>query len=292
MDALRDAPPRPEVSTESSRESREHRESRDSLRDTIRDLGTRFEARAVNVAERIDARGIDPRLSNHLPVTVAVGAGCAMLFRSGAVVFFAVDTVAQERFLHDLTPRIHGRYQVPESERAAIRIGDADAVEPEALVIKESSIERMQVIAEILAKSVVLARNEQEIGTAFDAIEPLAVAMKRAPRKLPWRHSDLVRHIGEAMLVEHQLVDRAEVLEKPELLWDRADLDRLYARLEDEYEIRERHLVLESKLSLVTTAARTMLELNQARRSLNVEYYILALIVVEVVLAMYQIFRL
>jgi uncharacterized Rmd1/YagE family protein len=34
-----------------------------------------------------------------------------------------------------------------------------------------------------------------------------------------------------------------------------------------------------------------MLELNQARRSLNVEYYILALIVVEVVLALYQMFR-
>ena len=286
MDALRDVAPRPEASTESNREPRE------SSRDSIRELGTRFEARAVNVAERVDVRGIDPRLSSHLPVTVAVGAGCAMLFRSGAVVFFAVDTVAQERFLHDLTPRIHGRYQVPESERATIRIGDTDAVEPDALVIKESSIERMQVIAEILAKSVVLARNEQEIGTAFDAIEPLAAEMKRAPRKLPWRHSDLVRHIGEAMLVEHQLVDRAEVLEKPELLWDRADLDRLYARLEDEYEIRERHLVLESKLSLVTAAARTMLELNQARRSLNVEYYILALIVVEVVLALYQIFRL
>jgi uncharacterized Rmd1/YagE family protein len=282
MDALRDVAPRSEVSMEAGRETR----------DAIRDLGARFEARAVNVAERIDVRGMDPRLSNHLPITVAVGAGCAMLFRSGAVVFFAVDTVAQERFLHDLTPRIHGRYQVPETERATIRIGDADAVEPDALVVRESSIERMQVIAEILAKSVVLARNEQEIGTAFDAIEPLAVAMKRAPRKLPWRHSDLVRHIGDAMLVEHQLVDRAEVLEKPELLWDRGDLDRMYARLEDEYEIRERHLVLESKLSLVTTAARTMLELNQARRSLNVEYYILALIVVEVVLALYQIFRL
>ena len=246
--------------------------------DQIRELGPRFEARAVNVAERVDVRGIDPRLSTHLPVTVAVGTGCAMLFRSGAVVFFGVDTLAQERFLHDLTPRMHGRYQVPETERATIQIGETDAIEPNVLILKESSIERLQVIAEILAKSVVLARNEQEIGAVFDAIEPLAAEMKKAPRRLPWRYSDLVRHIGEAMLVEHQLVDRA-------------DLDRLYARLEDEYEIRERHLVLESKLQLVTTAARTMLELNQARRSLNVEYYILALILFEVALAIVQIFR-
>jgi uncharacterized Rmd1/YagE family protein len=275
MDAIRDLGARPELPP-----------------DLIRELGSRFEARAINVADRIEVRGIEPRLSNHLPVTVAVGTGCAMLFRVGAVVFFGVDTLAQERFLHDLAPRIHGRFEVAESERATIQIGEVDSVEPDALIIKESSIDRMQVIAEILAKSVVLARNEHEIGTAFGAIEPLAMAMKRTPRRLPWKHNDLVRHIGDAMLAEHQLVDRAEVLEKPELLWDRADLDRLYARLEDEYEIRERHLVLESKLALVTTAARTMLELHQARRSLNVEYYILALIVFEVVLALYQIFKL
>jgi uncharacterized Rmd1/YagE family protein len=258
--------------------------------DAIRELGSRFEARALNVAERIDVRGIDPRLSMHLPVTVAVGtAGCAMLFRSGAIVFFGVDALAQERFVHDLAPRLQNRYETPETERALIKLGDIDAVEPDALILKESSIERLQVVAEILAKSVVLARNEQEIGVAFGAIEPLAQAMKRSPRRLPWRHRDLVRHIGEAMLVEHQLVDRAEVLEKPELLWDRPDLDRFYARLEDEYEIRERHLVLESKLALVSNSARTMLDLHQANRSLKVEYYIVGLIAFEIFIALYQI---
>src|SRR5688572_12832178 len=124
--------------------------------DTPRDLGARFEARALNLADRIEVKGLDPRLSNHLPVTVAVGAtGCAMLFRSGAVVFFGVDTIAQERFIHDLEPRMTGRYKTPEVERAIIRIGEQDAVEPDALILKESTIERLQVVAEILAKSVV-----------------------------------------------------------------------------------------------------------------------------------------
>ena len=254
--------------------------------DTPRDLGPRFEARAVNLDDRIEVKGLDPRLSNHLPVTVAVGTGCAMLFRSGAVVFFSVDTIAQERFIHDLEPRMTGRYQTPEIERAIIRIGEVDAVEPDALILKESTIERLQVVAEILAKSVVVARNEQTIGEAFDAIEPLARSMQRDPSRLPWKQKDLVRHMGAAMLAEHTLVDRAEVLEKPELLWDRPDLDRLYARLEDEYEIRERHLILESKLSLVSNAARTMLELTQSKRSLSVEYWIVALIVFEVLLAL------
>jgi len=257
--------------------------------DTVRDLGPRFDVRALTVADRIDVRGIDPRLSTHLPVTVAVGpVGCAMLFRSGAVVFFGVDTLAQERFLHDLSPRLFGRYETPEIETAMIRIGEADAVEPDAIILKTSTVERLQVVAEILAKSVVLARNEASIGAAFGAIEPLAIEMQKGPRRLPWKQRDLVRQIGHAMIVEHQLVDRAEVLEKPELLWDRADLDRLYARLEDEYEIRERHAVLESKLTLVSTAARTMLELTQTRRSLMVEWYIVLLIVFEILLTLYD----
>ena len=255
--------------------------------DTPRDLGTRFEARALNLADRIDVKALEPRLSTHLPVTLAVGgSGCAMLFRSGAVVFFGVDAIAQERFIHDLAPRMVGAYKTPEAERANVRIGDADSVEPDAVILKESTIERLQVIAEILAKSVVLARNEQTIGEAFDAIEPLAQSMQRNPSRLPWKQKDMVRQIGAAMLAEHQLVDRAEVLEKPELLWDRGDLDRLYARLEDEYEIRERHAILESKLSLVSGAARTMLELTQSRRSLNVEYYIVALIMFEILMAL------
>ena len=250
------------------------------------EMGALLEARAVNLAERIDVKGLEPRLSSHLPVTVGVGAaGYAMLFRSGAVVFIGVDTLSQERFVHDLAPRLTGSYAKHEVERASIRIGETDAIEPDAIILKESSIERLQVVAEILAKSVVLARNELSIGEAFDAIEPLASSMKREPRRLPWKSVDLVRHMGTSMIVEHQLVDRAEVLEKPELLWDRPDLDRLYARLEDEYEIRERHAVLESKLSLVSNAARTMLELTQARRSLVVEYYIVALIVLEILIA-------
>lgn len=114
--------------------------------------------------------------------------------------------------------------------------------------------------------------------------------MRTRPGRLPWKQRDLVKAIGNAMLAEHQLVDRAELLEKPDLLWDKPELDRFYARLEDEYELRERYLTLDTKLGVVSKAAHTMLELVQTRRSLNVEWYIVALIVFEVVLGLYELF--
>jgi uncharacterized Rmd1/YagE family protein len=138
---------------------------------------------------------------------------------------------------------------------------------------------------------VVLARYEQDIAEAFSAIEPMAHQMKGTPTRLPWKQKDLVRTMGEAMLVEQELVGRAEMLEKPDLLWDRPELDRFYARLEDEYEIKERQAAVDVKLAVVTRAAQTMLELSQAKRSLNVEYYILALILFEVALAIFQLLR-
>lgn len=255
-------------------------------------LGTRFEVRAIHIGERIDVRGIEPRLSPQLPVIVEVApAGYAVILRGGAVVLFGVDALSQERLLSDLGPRIAQRYDKLETERAQVRVGEADGIEPDALTVKEVSLERLQVIAEILGKSVILARHEQEIAETFNSIEPMALQMKTTPSKLPWKQKDLVKLVGEATLVEHQLVGRAELLEKPDLLWDQSELDRLYARLEDEYELRERHGALDTKLAVVSRAAQTMLELSQTRRSLSVEYYIVALIVVEVALAVLQLTR-
>ena len=252
-------------------------------------LGSRFEARAINLADRIEIRGIEPRMSPSLPVIIEVApSGYAVLLRSGVVVLFGVDPITQERFVNDLGKRIQDRYEKPEVERATIRTGEADGVEPDAIIVKEATIARLQVIAEALGKSAILARYEQEIAEAFKSIEPLALKMRESPRRLPWKQPQLVAQIGEAILAEHQLVGSAEVTEKPDLLWDSPELDRFYIRLEDEYEIRERHAAIERKLAVVSNTARTMLELSQTKRSLNVEYYIVALIVMELLISLYE----
>ena len=255
-------------------------------------LGKRFEVRAVHVGERIDTKGLEARLTPQQPLVVEVGtSGYAVILRAGAIVLYGIDQDQQEKFLADLAPRIVLPYKKHETERAVVRLGDGDGVEIDALTVRELTIERLQVIGEILGKSVIMARYELEIGEAFAAIEPLAQRMRAAPSRLPWRQRDLVRHIGQAMLVEQALVGRAEVLEKPDLLWDNPGLDRFYGRLEDEYELRERQFVLDTKLGVVSRTAQTMLDLSQSRRSLHVEYYIVALILFELVLAVVQLLR-
>jgi uncharacterized Rmd1/YagE family protein len=51
---------------------------------------------------------------------------------------------------------------------------------------------------------------------------------------------------------------RVAVEEKPDVLGDRPDLERLYARLEDEYELKERADGLNRKLAVVAETTQAL----------------------------------
>jgi len=142
-------------------------------------------------------------------------------------------------------------------------------------------------VADVLAKSVALADDERRISATFDHVEPLAVNLEQGGRAT-YQVQVLTRHIGHILLTQHRMVGRVEVGEKPEILWEKPDLEVLYVRLESEYELRERQLALERKLEVIGRTAQTVLDLLQARRSLRVEWYIVILIVMELLLSLYD----
>ena len=86
------------------------------------------------------------------------------------------------------------------------------------------------------------------------------------------------------------MVARVEVIDRPELIWERPDLEQLYLRLEDEFELRERASTLDRKIELISRTVGTALDLLQKRRGIRVEWYIVALIMFEIALSIYDIF--
>jgi required for meiotic nuclear division protein 1 len=81
---------------------------------------------------------------------------------------------------------------------------------------------------------------------------------------------------------------RVAVAEKPDVVWDRPDLDRLYSRLEDEYELKERAEALALKLKVIADTAEVLTDIIDIRRSLRLEIIIVVLIAIELVIAGYQ----
>jgi uncharacterized Rmd1/YagE family protein len=252
-----------------------------------------FKARGLLLGERLDLRAMSKaeRLADG-PLTVLVrGGGVAVLFRYGAIVLFDITATEQAAFLEQMKPLIIQPFLEPETEEVAIRI-ESEAREgmlDSSVILQDCSIERIQIVADILSKSMALAMYEGKVNRDFDRIEPFALNLEQHSRA--GRDArELLSHIGGALLSEHKMVGRVQVDEKPELIWERPDLERLFLRLEDEYEISERYAALNQKLELISRTAETVLELLQHRRSMRVEWYIVILIVLEILLTLYQMF--
>jgi uncharacterized Rmd1/YagE family protein len=254
--------------------------------------GKAMTVRAINLGERLHLRGLYETPIEFQPLVQAAGErGLAMLFRYGVVVLFNVDDNEQKAYLKELRERVEKAYRRHETEETVVTLGKpAEGVSAEGISLAALTLPRLQVVATVLARSVTLSYYESAIAASFDTVEPLARHLDE-PRTSGRILKEVLRHIGSTLLVQQKMIGRAEIADKPDLLWDLPDLERLYIRLEDEYELAERLATLERKLELIERTAETTLDLLQARRTLRVEWYIVALIVFEVALTLFEMWR-
>jgi uncharacterized Rmd1/YagE family protein len=224
------------------------------------------------------------------PLMVAAGeSGCAVLFRYGAVVLFGISPLEEVTFITNLQDLISVPFAFPEIENVEIHrdANNLGTVKGDTIFLPEFDLKSLQIVANILAKSVILAYYEIKIASAFESIEPFANRLQQA-RWSKQQVGELLKQLGNALAVEHKMVGRVQVIDKPELLWEYSALDHFYLRLEKEFEIQERQLVLERKLALIYRTIETSLDLLQHNTNLRVEWYIVILIVVEIFLSLYE----
>jgi uncharacterized Rmd1/YagE family protein len=257
-------------------------------------VGQQTTARALLVGDRIDTAGLERSdVLSTTPLSFRAGAnGVATVFRYGVVVLIGLTPIEEDEVLRGLALRIRGALARPEEETAVIELSVErdDQIPPGGpIYVKTLSPERIVVISDALAKSVVLAHDERQVAAVFDVIEPFARELAERGRTQRSRRT-ILKQIGNALLVQQRVSGRVAIAEKPDVLWDRPDVERLYARLEDEYELQERVELLGRKLAIISDTARALTDIIDTRRSLRLELIIALLIVLEIVIAAYQIF--
>ncbi len=252
----------------------------------------RFTARALLLGDRIDLNGLERADAiSASPLAFHVGqSGKVALYRYGVAVLAGLTPLEEEDVLARLRDRVVGSPLRKEDEAVILLVGEAeDRVAPNgAIALKDLSNERFLVFADAIAKSVALARDEREVNSVFDKVEPLANVLGRVGRPMRNRR-EMLRLIGQALGVQHRLSGRVAVDDKPDVLWDRPDLERLYARLEDEYELKERGQTLQRKLEVIVETVRALTEIIDADRSSFMEMAIVLLIVAEIGISLFEI---
>ncbi|MGZ3312297.1 MAG: RMD1 family protein [Xanthobacteraceae bacterium] len=250
-------------------------------------------AHALLIGDRINTAGFEGHLLSSAPLAVRMGSsGLAVLFRYGVAVFIGLSVTEEAEFLEKLSARTFGKITPPEEEWAKIQVakeGEEPIPVGGPILVREFSLERLLVVSDALAKSVVLGRDEREVTNVFDTIEPFARELATFG-KTSRNRTDLLKLMGNALLVQHRLSGRVAVGEKPDVLWDRPDLERLYARLEDEYELSERAETLNRKLEVIADTASRLADIVDTKHSLRLEVIVVFLIAFEIVITFYEIY--
>ncbi len=250
--------------------------------------------RAVLLGDRINTANIDRvQVVAPSPLTYRCAPDCYVtLFRYGVAVLIGLSPPREDEVLRELRPRVIGPLDTTEEEIALVEIDSAkdDQILPGGpIILKAPTPEHLIVVADALAKSVVLARDEREVATVLDQVEPFARQL--AEKGATHGRRAILRHIGNALLVQHRVSGRVAVAEKPDLVWDRPDLERLTARLQDEYELKERGDALSRKLKVISDTAEVLTDIIDTKRSLRLEVIIVVLIAIELLVAAWQILR-
>jgi required for meiotic nuclear division protein 1 len=250
-------------------------------------------AHALQLGDRINTTGFEGDALSAAPLAIRISeAGIAVIFRYGVVVLIGMSHQQEDHFIEKVIARVSGKFERPEEESASIQILNENADQVPVggpIQVKAMTPERLLVISDALAKSVVLARDERQVASVFEVIEPFARDLAtRGKARLD--RTGILRLIGSALLVQHRVSGRVAITEKPDALWDRPDLERLYARVEDEYELRERFDALNRKLAVISDTANTLADIIDTQRSLRLELIVVGLIAFEIVITFYQIF--
>ena len=250
-------------------------------------------ARAVLLGDRLNIdRSKYTGVVSTAPFCFRDGDGYAVIFRYGVVVLVGLSPEQEDAVLANCASDVMHPMPV-EEERVPFELKPSQEEGPTpggVLQISELSVAHVLVLADVLAKSVALARYEREIASVFDTIEPAASALATTG-KLPSARRPLLKLIGSALLAQHRVSGRIAFAEKPDILWEHPELGRLYGRLEDEYEIVERGTILNGKVSVVGSAAETFTDIVDTARSTRLEILIVLLIFAELVIAAAALWR-
>jgi len=250
--------------------------------------------RALLLGERIETTGLERAdVLSTAPLAFRVSdTGIVVLFRYGVAVFIRISLLEEDEILRQLDGRIIKPFKQREEETVTIEIAAAkdDQISTSGVIIvKALTPEHALLIADAVATSLMLAHDEKNVAAVFDVIEPLARQLAERGRT-PGGRRLLLKHIGNALLVQQRVSGLVAVAEKPDVLWERPDLERFYARLEDEYELKERADILTRKLTVISDTAQALADIIDTERSLRLEAIIVILIAVEIIIAGYQIF--
>lgn len=211
------------------------------------------------------------------------------VYSFGAIVFYDADENTQNDVIkaikglrmgnaHD---EIFDEYLVIESLK--------NSVEFNQIRLKSIDLDKLKIIALILAQSAALESYEMQVDRIIDSFSALNKQLKEKG-KLRVSDKQLMKIIGTNSSIIEVIVSKLALLEKPASTWENEETEMLFNRLHYMFEIDERFKHIEYKLDFIENNSELMLDITTNRRAAMLELIIIILIVLELVIWFYELF--
>ncbi len=140
----------------------------------------------------------------------------------------------------------------------------------------------VNIISFVIAKSVALERIEEQVDLLLDEMEGVIQLLERGKLAIPDRK--LARLASSILNFKYKSIAHIMVLDKPDITWDNEELDHLYGRMANLFELSQRYHEIKTKSETLMDITEVFTGLSHAQRSTRLEWIIIILIALEIVL--------
>ena len=270
---------------------------------------------AANIADEIDVKKFSAENLNKKfigrweePLVFEYGSSKVFLYQFGA--FIAVNPKEDyiEEIAEKLKPYCSGEFRLITDEYEIVKVDnlrklrdilrkegiDYDAGKKvyamdERCIVASRTISEdiLRVISFVLAQSISLERIERKADECLDMT--MSIVEKFGKKIFLFNARGVVKSLIRMIELRYEVLSNLMILEKPEMVWEDADLEELYDDLRYIFDIDERFRDVDKKLSHVYEISSIISDLISASRENFLEFLIVVLILVEILFAIFGI---
>jgi len=212
------------------------------------------------------------------------------LYQFGSVIFTnfsyheAMDFI---KYIDKITPKTLSLNEKIESEEYSF-IVDTAVDETEALddsiIVPVHKPHTLDIVANIMAKSVAMDRIELDVDRLLNECEDILTKMKVG--NFSTSNKKLFKLSAEILEFKFNTLSSIRLLDKPDLTWDKENLNDIYTELSEKFELISRYENLSAKHETLLEIINVFTSLTQDKHGVRLEWVVIILIAIEVVLSL------
>ncbi|MFH1866746.1 MAG: RMD1 family protein [Patescibacteria group bacterium] len=232
------------------------------------------------------------KLRDHDPIIVELAATkYLVVFDYGSVVFFNFALNEEKQWLARLKQFSIRANRRVFSDNFTLNIGDRKSrVSTNELSVNKFFLDIVKLVAIILSRSVALEYYEDLIDRNLEKLEESVDTLSREGRFIVSRR-ELIKQVGLANAIQHELAYNLSLLDDPEVVWERGEeMQQLYQHLSSQYAIQRRSQIISRKLEIISNSSKFIIDQLQNRIANVLEAAIVFLFVVDIIFILIDLF--